>query len=133
MADYQLPDSLRQIDEGATPTLNVTLLDESGVALPLSQLLTLTLTYWNQSTKKSINGRNLQNVLNANNCTYAATGGLFSWNMQPLDTVMQSPDTSIPEETHYLRVDWTYTAVAGTKANSYKDFVFILRKLVLVS
>lgn len=133
MADYQLPDSLRYIEEDATPIITATILDETGAALPLSAMLTMTLTYWNQSTKKSINGRNAQNVLNANNCTYAATGGLFSWNTQPDDTDMQSPDTSVPEETHYFRLDWTYTGTAGTMGNSYRDFFFVTRKEVLVS
>jgi hypothetical protein len=59
----------------------------SGVAVPLTDISTATLTLKDESGT-IINSRNAQNVLNANNVTIHATSGLVTWARQVADTTV---------------------------------------------
>lgn len=139
MSDDTLPDNERTWDEGDTPNIQVTLLDGAGVVIPLSNVTTLTLTQWVEFvypgrpgvTPKSINSRNLQNALNANNVTVATSSGLVTWQLQTADTAMQSRDLTIREEKHHFRFDVTYTVNAVVYAKSYPDYFVVQRKTVV--
>ncbi|MHB1950108.1 MAG: hypothetical protein ACYCQK_01385 [Acidiferrobacteraceae bacterium] len=135
MADETLPDSQRYWDEGDTPAFTVTILDNTGTAVPLSAISSLLLTQWidnglgKPGTK--INGRNLQGVINANNVTVASTSGLVTWSLQAADTAMQSADTTVAEERHYFRFDVTFTSGGATNQKSYLDYYVVSRKQVV--
>lgn len=132
MADNLLPDTQRNIDEGSTPLFTATLQDESGVAIPLANLLTLTLSVWNRDTNFTINGRKLQDAKNNNNVTVASTTGLISWYAQVADVAMQSTDVTQPTEIHDFRFDFTFTSSNGNRAGDYADYFVIHRKNVVL-
>lgn len=133
MADFLLPDQMRRIGEGATKILTAYLEDETGTAIPLADLLTLTLSLWIGTEKggKRVNSRNLQNVLNTNNCTFNATSGLLTWNLQSADTTMQATDPRVMEERHWFEFRWTWTASWGTGSDQYTDWFMVVRKPAL--
>ena len=76
-----------QADEGGTFVFTETFNDEAGVAIPLTNISSIVMTYYTaDEAQAAVNARTAQNVLNANNCTYHATSGLFTWNGQAADT-----------------------------------------------
>jgi hypothetical protein len=99
--------------EDASALLTGTLTDEAGAAVPAAQLTTLTLTLYDKVTGSIINGRNAQNVLNANGVTVSAAGAL-AWTMDPLDNPIVTAGSS--KERHVALFKWTYGA--GKKGNA---------------
>lgn len=91
--------------EGETPRYTATLTDEDLVPLPAASLTTFQLTLYVvkvDGTIGYINGRNAQNVLNANNVTVSAQG-VVVWSMQVLDTTLQE---TVPFERHIALWEW---------------------------
>jgi len=88
--NYQLAPMI----EKETGTIPFRLRDEDG-GLVLA-LDSMTLTLYNQADGSIINGRDAQNVLNANNVSFA--NGLVSWSVQTADTPIVDDSKSI--ETH---------------------------------
>lgn len=91
---------------GTTPRYTATIVDEDNVAIPLASLTTLTLTVVNTRTGAAVNGRDRQNVLNANNVTVHATSGLVTWSIQALDL------PSTVDETYICAFEWSWSAGA---------------------
>ena len=98
--------SQARYDSGQSGVFTGTLLDTAGVAIPLANINSVTLTLTNAATGAVINSRNSQNVLNANNVTIHATSGALSWLIQPGDTSLI--DASSPYEEHIAEITWTY-------------------------
>lgn len=136
MSKDTLPDNQRNIDEGDTPVLTTTMLDGAGAAIPLANVVTLTLTQWIQNgppgrpgtVSTAINSRNGQDVKNANNVTVASTSGVVTWQLVQADTTMQSRDQTVTEEKHYFRFDLSYTSGGSTLYASYPDYYVVQRK-----
>ena len=99
------------VDEKATAVYSVVLKDENAVAVPLASLTSLILTYYDVATGAIINGRNAQNILNANNCTFGATNGTLTWTLQTTDTVNLS---GVPFELHAALIKWQWAGKVGT-------------------
>ena len=99
--------------EGETPRYTATLTDENLVPLPANSLTTFQLTLYvikADGTTSYINGRNAQNVLNANNVTVTAQG-LITWSMQVADTTLVEV---VPFERHIALWEWYWgTGRAG--------------------
>ena len=103
--------------ERTSARYTATLMDETGAAVTLAVIQTLTLTFYVVDKESDgtagaydgtiINSRSAQNVLNANNVTVHATSGLVTWLLQPADQVIS--DTSQAYELHRARFDCTYT------------------------
>lgn len=93
--------------EKTTQFYTVTLKDEGGVVIPLADLATLKLTYYNVANGAIINSRNDQNVLNANDVTVHATSGLLTWVLQAADTAIINDAQEI--ELHRALFVWTLT------------------------
>jgi hypothetical protein len=66
----------------------------------LTALTTLTLTLTLKGTATAVNGRNKQDVLNANNVTFAA--GVVTWSIQPADNALAGD----ADETHMALFEW---------------------------
>jgi hypothetical protein len=91
---------LRQVNEQSSARYTGTLKDENGTIVPASALTTLVLTLYDKVTGAVINGRNLQNVLNASGVTVYDTlqsgvdqdGNAISynllWAMSPADNAI---------------------------------------------
>lgn len=99
--------------EATTGTFTGTLTANDGVTpIPAASLLTFTLTLYNilaNGTVNYINGRNAQNVLNANNVTVNASG-LVTWSIQAADSALIE---AVPFERHIALWEWTATGVVG--------------------
>lgn len=106
-----MPDSTFVVRERATALYQATLKDEAGVVIPSSAIATLTLTLRNAADDAIINGRDAQNVLNANGVTVHATSGLLVWTMTPADNAIQ--DDTLPNELHLALFEFTYSTTKG--------------------
>lgn len=99
--------------EKATGLYTATIVGNDGVTpLPGATLSTLLLTLYAikaDGTDQVINGRNQQNVLNANNGTVSA-GGRLTWAIQTLDTTLVE---DLPFERHIALFEWTSPGVVG--------------------
>ena len=99
--------------EQASGLFTGTLTANDGVTpIPAASLLTFTLTLYvikGDGTTGIVNGRNAQNVLNANNVTVNAAG-LVTWSIQVADTTLVE---ALPFERHIALWEWTATGVTG--------------------
>lgn len=97
-------------------------------AIPGSTLTGLLLTLYavrGNGTEEILNGRNQQNVLNANNATVDETG-LFSWVVQPADTTIV--ETILRFERHLALLEWTWANGSGKE-----EFIINVENLRRVS
>jgi hypothetical protein len=112
------------INEQTSGRYTATLVDNDGVTpIPGATLTTLKLTLYaikQDGTDQIINGRNHQNVLNANNVTISA-GGLLVWLIQILDTTLVE---AIPFERHIAVFEWTWPNGAGKH-----EVIFVVRNI----
>lgn len=112
------------MDEKTSGQYTATIVGNDGVTpLPAATLVTLTLTLYvikADGTDGIVNGRNAQNVLNANNVTVSA-GGLLTWVVQVLDTTLVE---DIPFERHVALFEWTWAAGAGKR-----EMIIVVRNL----
>lgn len=98
------------------------------VQLTKAQLLTLTVTLFDRSTRAVINSRNAQNIIDANGGT-VATDGAITFRLQPLDNVMVGSGDS---EEHVTRFTWTWNDGSATRTG-IKEYAFRVNKLASVS
>lgn len=117
-----------QIREKSTPLLYFQIYREDKYKrlfkLPIDDLSTLTLTYFNHSTGTTVNGRSSQNVKNANNVSVSETCEV-RWAMQAEDTTCA--DTTLEDgklERHEALFEW---ATADGIASSTRVTVYIIR------
>jgi hypothetical protein len=86
-------EAILSVSEGSTRDVTFTLYDSAGVVVPLASITSAFLTLWDVDTYEPggsptvgiINGRESQNVKNANNVTIHSTSGLVTWTMQAAD------------------------------------------------
>lgn len=103
--------------EKTTQLYTASFVDETGVGVGSTQLVSLTLTlYLATNPATMINSRSTQNVLNANNVTVSSSG-LMTWTMQPLDNAII--DGSLAQELHLALFQWTYGS-SGSKAGKHQ-------------
>lgn len=105
-----------EIDEKETGTYRGTVVGNDGVTpIPAASLATMVLTLFTVLADGSttiINGRNHQNVLNANNVTIDANG-LLTWAIQVADTTLVT--STLPFERHQALFEFTTVAGAAGK------------------
>lgn len=106
-----------KITEGSTQIYTVTLVDESGDPIPLAQISSIQLTYKNDLKDTVINTREDQNVLNANDCTYHATDGTFTWNLQVADTTAVNADLRF--DTNLAVITWTWNGGLSQQRHAF--------------
>lgn len=75
------------INEGSTATYTATLTGPDGVQIEKAILTEITLTLYDRITGNVINGRDAQDILDANDVSIA-TDGTLTWELQPEDTVI---------------------------------------------
>jgi len=113
------------INEGSTARYEAALFDETGAAIPASLITALTLTMVQAATGAIINGRNVQNVLNANQVTVDAAG-MLRYDLQPADTAMLDPTQGA--EFHRA----TFRCTFGVTGQANWDVDFRIRNLAQV-
>jgi len=122
------------LKESATATYTATLQDETGAAIPLAELATLKLTFYDAeqgepsvATGNILNSRNAQDVKNTNNVTVHATSGLVTWSLQTADNPIKN--ANLATELHVARFDFTYGTPTKTGRHEVGFRVRNLRKV----
>lgn len=116
-----LTKSARRIPERVTAVYAAQLVDENAANIALAALTTLTLTLYDVASLTTLNSREGQNVLNANNVVVSATGGL-TWTMQPADNAIVDTDLAAGEYERHVAL-WTWTYASGTKTGRYETTI----------
>ena len=123
---------LTVIDEGTTASLTCTLANSAGTAVALSAIDSITMTVIEEKGGTTVNSRSAQDVKNANNGTYHATSGLFTFDLQPADVAIENatdnPIGSI--ERHLITVTFVWDSSAESIS---KQFLLQIRNLRSVS
>lgn len=116
-----------KIAEESSGQLKFTLTDETGLAGTMSAgaLTTMTLTLYLAEVLTIINGRNKQNVLNANDVVIDGSG-VVTWTIKPAD---QAIIGSAPTENHLALFEWSWDS--GAKKGKYL-FSFTITNFDLV-
>ena len=107
--------------EGESHNVEGQFSDMDGANIALADLLTFTITLYNEHDNSIINSRNDQNALNANDHTVTTTGG-FIVRLDPADAVIVTQTPATPEnenQYHVIRLEWTYGD--GTKTRTGID------------
>lgn len=117
------------VTERSSARYTATLLDENGAAVALVVMTSLKLWLRDVATEEYINGREAQDVLNANNMTFHATSGLLTWLVQPADNAILSGDSGIETETHeaIFEAKWS-----STKQKTWKVTITVTNMFSLV-
>lgn len=121
------------VNEGATGKLFFDLFKETLVGrrkvctrLHLSEISTITLTYYNLDTGTVINSRTAQDVKNANNVTIY-TEGQVKWEIQALDAIIAGSSIAVGAlEEHVAFFQWVTTD--GDRGNELIP-IFIKQRL----
>lgn len=116
--------------ESSTARLTAIVEDETETAIPGASLDTLTLHLYDQKTELAspgttaavLNGRNRQNVLNANGCTVDSSGGL-EMIFTPADNVIVNTG-AWESERHVALFEYTYAA--GLKAGKEEVLIDVV-------
>jgi hypothetical protein len=95
-------------DEGVAHRYTASLVDPDDAAIGAANLVTLTITLYDEKTNEIINSRNEQNALNANGVTVAdgAAGTVLTWQAEAAD--MPIVDDTLDSEVHIARFAFTY-------------------------
>lgn len=84
------------------------LVDETGAGF--GAVTSLTLTLYDLLTLGIINGRNGQNVLNANQVTFDTVTGALQWDVLPLDNVIVNDALRVEEHRALFVAKWSGAA-----------------------
>lgn len=106
------------VAEKTTVQITATLVDETGAAIPLAGLSSLTLTLYNRDStaQEIINSVSAVNILNNGRGTVHATSGLLTLTLLPADNAII--DTAKASEWHRALIEGTYAG--GVKAMKYE-------------
>lgn len=100
------------IKEKETGVYSFTIKDEAGLVIPATQLYEVKLTVHVPSSGAIVNGRDAQNVKNANNVTISEAG-VVTWTLQVADVTIV--DDSLDKETHQCLFLFTWQAGVRSK------------------
>jgi len=120
-----------EIAEETTAQYSAILKDEDDNVIPAASLASFTLTLYVKDVGGTtiINGRDGQDVLNANNVVVDAFGAVL-WTMQVADNAIQN--SALDYERHYALWEFTWTRGGGGTGLGRHEVVFIIRNLVKV-
>jgi hypothetical protein len=115
------------VNERTSTQYTATLRDETGAVVPDTSLSSLLLTlYVPDANLTIVNGRDSQNVLNANGVTVDASG-VLTWTLTPDDTAIL--DDALEVEQHIALLTYTW----GINKAARHRFVVLVRNLAKVS
>jgi hypothetical protein len=113
------------INEDSHGKYTCTLKDEDDAAVLLTSIGSITMTLIEERTGTEVNDRTAQDVLNTNDCTYNATSGLFTWNVQIEDTDIVNTSTGIGKrEPHLATISFLWAS--GTKQHHHEVVLNVL-------
>lgn len=106
------------------------LVDENRVPISYATLTSLTLTLYDLRSSVIVNGRNAQNVLNANQVTMDVNGNIV-WTWLPADMPLLVPTVQQEEHVALFVAKWTDSGGNARQANH--EVHFYVNKIPLVS
>lgn len=112
-------------EESTTPLYEAQLVDINDDEVSGQALDTLVCTFYQEYSREIINGRDRQNVNQANGITIDDTG-LLRWYLSPEDTAIL--DDELHEEPHIALLEFSYAGPAGTE-NGKKEVRFLVTNL----
>lgn len=100
--------SVIEVNENTSLPITATLKDSAGTVIPSASIVSIEMTLVNvvntTLATSIINSRQKQDVFNANDCTYHATSGLFTWNVQVEDTTILGSTPTGQRESHLATI-----------------------------
>lgn len=102
-------------EQSSGPVMTMTLLDETGVAVPLAAIATATLTIYarDEATQPIINSVAQVDIKNTGRGTIHATSGLLTLSLDAADNSIQNSATDL--EWHRLLIEIGYNATKKLK------------------
>jgi hypothetical protein len=103
------------INEDSYAPYTTTLTSDGETPITLASVDSIEMTLVNTSetvlATSIVNGRQKQNVLNTNDCTFHATSGLFTWDIQPEDIAIvgSTPIGKIERHLATFTITWDTT------------------------
>lgn len=96
------------VNEDTSAIYSCVLKSEVGTPIGVSEISTISLTYYNADDGTIVNSRSVQDIKNANNVTIDANG-ILTWYIQPADTIVVA-GTTAPRQTekHTALFEWTW-------------------------
>lgn len=113
------------VDEDTTPLYEANLVDLNDEAVSGSVLDTIVCTLYQEYTREIVNGRDKQNVSQANGVTIDIFG-LLRWYLSPEDTAIL--DDELHQEPHVALFEFSYAGPAGTEYGK-KEVRFLVTNL----
>jgi hypothetical protein len=102
--------ALSAFNEQTTGQITGQFVDQLGVGVPATSLVSLKLTLTDKNSGTVINNRNAQNILNASNVTVDSSGN-FVWTVLPADNIII--DDTLTVETHVALFQATWGTTGG--------------------
>jgi len=121
-------DSRFQAKEQNTARYTAVIKDETGAAVSVVSIVTLTLTLYDKDTETILNSRNGQNVLNLNGVTVDINGALV-WILEPGDNAIVNDAKAY--EDHVALFAFTY-GVGGAKAGTWEVLLTVSNSQIVV-
>lgn len=115
-----MPTIFKDLLEKTTRKITAVVADENDAPIPAASLSSLALTLYSLHSLAVVNGRNAQNVLNANNVTVDASGNLV-WDVQPADNAIL--DATLAVEIHRALFEWTWSG--GAKSGKHEIDLYV--------
>lgn len=118
------------IQEGESCNV-VGIFKDGGTTITKSALITVTASLFLESTGASINSRNDQDILDANQGTITSDG-VFTLRLGPLDNIIVGSPVTDLHERHLLRVKWTWNDGVAVR-NGSQDILLYVQQLRTVT
>jgi|SRR5690606_14744544 len=119
-----------ECDEESWFTVTLTLQDEAGTVIPSASIDAITCTLIDEYSGETVNSRSDQDVFDANNGTMHETSGLFTWEVQTLDTTIVNTGTPIGEFERHMA---TFTLTWDTSKKLHWRVLLKVRNLRTVT
>lgn len=110
--------------EGEDSNITLTFSDLDGSVITKANLITLTVTQFEQELQKLINSRNHQTIIDANGGTVGVDGTTLL-RLNPNDTIISNARTAVGSyEVHVLYFDWTWHDGVATRTGKGKTLAY---------
>ncbi len=125
-----MSESFARYDEGVSSIFDGTFEDEDEVAIPLSNLASVTLNV-RDPLDATVNGRSNVNCLAAGDVT-VETSGAFVYHVRPLDLTIATPDPAVEDRIHRA-IFKAVTSDSKPRTHVHTHYMWVTRRVGLCS